>query len=204
MEPNTYNFYALILGIITVILSAATLGVVYWYTRETQKMQIAVTRQSEELARQVRLSIMPAFVLEFSFIRDGTGNLNIKTQQLRNVGNGTAISLAILPFAMEHSVNHVGSYAFEEIQTLGENQTAPLEHTEASLPRFTGTEVKSKTFSLVLAFQDIEGNHYRQKLVMDKGICRPQAVAALTSAEIDLQNKVLAEQETHPPINSYR
>lgn len=123
---------------------------------------------------------------------------------LTNIGNGTAVSVAVQPLAMEHSVQHVGPYRFKEIVKIGQGATMPVEKTEASLPRFTDFEVASKTFVLVVHFQDIEGNRYKQEILMAEGICRPQPVAALTSAEIDLQNKVLAEQKAKPRINSYR
>lgn len=179
---------------------------VLWYTIVTHKMQMAVTSQSRDLARQIRLSIMPAFAVEFIAVRDTEhGNPNKVMQvHLTNIGNGTAVRVAVQPLAIEHSVQHVGSYRFKEIVKIGQGATMPVEKIEASLPRFTDIEVASKTFVLVVHFQDIEGNRYKQEILMAEGICRPQPVAALTSAEIDLQNKVLAEQKAKPHINSYR
>lgn len=199
MKQDTYNLWSL-------IVSAATAFVVLWYTIVTHRMQKAVSSQSRDLARQIRLSIMPAFAIEFVAVRDTEhGNPNKVMQvHLTNIGNGTAVSVAVQPLAMEHSVQHVGSYRFKEIVKIGQGATMPVEKTEASLPRFTDFEVASKTFVLVVQFQDIEGNRYKQDILMAEGVCRPQPVAALTSAEIDLQDKVFAEQEAVPRISSYR
>ncbi len=92
---------------------------------------------------------------------------------------------------------------FKEIVKLAIGETKLVEKTEASLPRFTDFEVASKAFTLSVRFQDIEGNKYKQEIFMDRGICKPRPVAALTPDEADLPIKVVV-QEAEPSINTYR
>jgi hypothetical protein len=181
MTQETANVYLIFIGILTFI-------VLCLYTWETRQMQKAVTRQAQEMVRQIRLSIMPAFAVEFVAVRDKDQS-KIMQAHLTNIGNGIAVSIAIEPLAMAHSVNVHGPYEFKEIVKVGQGETEPVEKTEASLPRFTDFEVASKTFTLSVRFQDIEGNKYKQEILMDKGICKPQPVILLTAVNVALQKK---------------
>jgi hypothetical protein len=195
MTQEIANYYLIGIGILTLL-------VLCWYTWETRRMQKAVNRQAQELVRQIRLSIMPAFAIEFVAVRDEHQS-KIMQASLTNIGNGTAVSIAIEPLAMAHSVNIGGPYAFKEIVKLAIGETKLVEKTEASLPRFTDFEVAAKAFTLSVRFQDIEGNKYKQEIFMDRGICKPRPVAALTPDEADLPIKVVV-QEAEPSINTYR
>ncbi|MEK6287334.1 MAG: hypothetical protein AABO57_16455 [Acidobacteriota bacterium] len=160
-----------------VLIYAATLLVVFFYTRETSKMQRAVAKQADELVHQIRLSIMPAFVLR-------TAGASL---QIRNIGNGVAINVQIDRLFLTPSSNETftPNILFTRAPFLDRPEWETIKHVE-----YEGETVRSRpsvhsgyrdlllritenTYMLNIRFQDIEGNPYLQEVSMGKEGCNP-------------------------------
>jgi len=135
--------------------------------------------QSQGMPQRHEMYGGPAFTIQWTPYIDEGNQMAMLHANLHNIGSGTGFNIHIEPMAMEHSVRHVGHYEFKSVFALSEGESAIIEKTERSLPRFTEWEVKSKNFTMALTFGDADGKRYRQALVMDKGECKPQPVIAL-------------------------
>jgi hypothetical protein len=102
MQMGTLNIFLVIfagLNILSVIFAlriiwkyTKEIAVVWKYTGEIEKIQQALTRQSEELASQRRLLVMPAFA---AWLKPDEGGSPIHRLYLRNVGSGVAMNIEI-------------------------------------------------------------------------------------------------------------
>jgi hypothetical protein len=96
---ETKDIWTLIISGIGLLVSIATLVVVWIYTYETKKMQRAVTKQSEELSHQIRVSIMPTLLAELTRVQpdpnaEGFHDLGFRLR-LTNEGNGIATNVEV-------------------------------------------------------------------------------------------------------------
>src|SRR5215468_4710215 len=102
MQTETLNIFLVVFAGLNIVVLIFTLRVVRKYTREIEvigkyakeieNIQQALTRQSEELVNQRKLSILPAFAAWLK--PDESGN-PIHRLYLRNVGNGIAMNIEI-------------------------------------------------------------------------------------------------------------
>jgi hypothetical protein len=102
MQTETLNIFLVVFAGLNIAVLILTLRVVRKYikevevigkyTKEFANIQQALTRQSEELANQRRLSVLPALAAWLK--ADESGSL-IHRLYLRNVGNGIAMNIEI-------------------------------------------------------------------------------------------------------------
>jgi hypothetical protein len=102
METETLNIFLVVFAGLNIVILILTLRVVRKYTKEIEvigkytkeieNIQQALTRQSEELANQRRLSVMPAFA---AWLKPDDSGSPIHRLYLRNVGNGIAMNIEI-------------------------------------------------------------------------------------------------------------
>ena len=150
MQTETLNFFLVIFAGLNIVIMILALGVVRRYGKEIEavgkymgdieKIKEALTRQSEELAGQRRLSVMPAFA---AWLKPDESGSPIHRLYLKNVGSGIAMNVEIarLDFSTEHdedlfpddvfAAEEIGDYrgpkgqsgysVFQPIQSLGPN-----------------------------------------------------------------------------------
>ena len=102
MQTETLNIFLVVfagLNIVVLILTLSVvrkytkeIGVIGKYTNEIENIQQALTRQSEELANQRRLSVLPAFS---AWLKPDESGSPMHRLYLRNVGNGIAMNIEI-------------------------------------------------------------------------------------------------------------
>jgi hypothetical protein len=102
MQIETLNIFLVVFAGLNIVVLILTLGVVWKYTKEIdvigkyakeiENIQHALTRQSEELAYQRRLSVLPAFA---AWLKSDESGSPIHRLYLRNVGNGIAMNIEI-------------------------------------------------------------------------------------------------------------
>src|SRR5262245_56531989 len=86
------NIVILILALLVVRKHSKDIEVVGKYVGEMEKIRQALTRQSEELASQRRLSVLPAFN---AWLKPDESGSPIHRLYLKNVGNGIATNIEI-------------------------------------------------------------------------------------------------------------
>ncbi|MGE0886835.1 MAG: hypothetical protein AB7P14_25220 [Blastocatellales bacterium] len=166
----------------TKIISFLTLVVIYWYTWETRKMQIAVTSQSKEMVRQTRLSIMPAFTVRLVAP-------TFPKISLINVGNGTAINIEVerllLPSTYAPNGDATSYYYFDKIAFMRPNDEVALTqhlHTSIFRDQFVDSltslwrDDENRFYELVVKFQDLEGSKHSQNISIGLKSSRPSPV----------------------------
>jgi len=111
MQTETLNIFLVIFAGLNVVILIFALRVVRRYTKEIQivgkymgeieKIREALTRQSEDLASQRRLSVMPAFA---AWLKPDESGSPIHRLYLKNVGNGIAMNVEIarIDFTTDH------------------------------------------------------------------------------------------------------
>src|SRR5499426_518669 len=111
MQTETLNIFLVVFAGLNIVVLIFTLGVVRRYTKEVnvvgkylgeiEKIRDALTRQSEELAGQRRLSVMPAFA---AWLKPDESGSPIHRLYLKNVGNGIAMNIEIarIDFSSAH------------------------------------------------------------------------------------------------------
>ena len=102
MQTETLNIFLVVFAGLNIVALIFTLGVVWKYTKEIEvigkyakeieKIQLALSRQSEELANQRRLSVLPAFA---ACLKPDESGSPIHRLYLKNVGNGIAMNIEI-------------------------------------------------------------------------------------------------------------
>src|SRR5262249_50550097 len=102
MQPETLNIVLVIFAGLNIVILILALGVVRRYGKkieavgkymgDIEKIKEALTRQSEELAGQRRLSVMPAFA---AWLKPDESGSPIHRLYLKNVGNGIAMNVEI-------------------------------------------------------------------------------------------------------------
>jgi hypothetical protein len=102
MQTETLNIFLVVFAGLNIVVLILTLSVVRKYTKEIEfvgkytkeieNIQQALTRQSEELANQRRLSVLPAFA---AWLKPDESGSPIHRLYLRNVGNGVAMNIEI-------------------------------------------------------------------------------------------------------------
>ena len=102
MQTETLNIFLVIFAGLNIAILILTLGVVRRYTKEVnvvgkylgeiEKIRDALTRQSEELAGQRRLSVMPAFA---AWLKPDESGSPIHRLYLKNIGSGIAMNVEI-------------------------------------------------------------------------------------------------------------
>lgn len=195
MKQETYNLWALILASLTLILAVPTLIALIWYTWKTHQMQQAVSKQAEELVRQTKLSITPAFTL--TVVTPVTPRF-----LLTNIGNGIAINIEVEKIVFSSSNTSDSSeadyfYYFDQISLLRPNENYTLiQH--LYLPSFADHQPpfadqvahtlkslwsndKNKFYDVVIRFQDLEGNKHSQHILVGLKSSTPSPVKSLNS-----------------------
>jgi hypothetical protein len=111
MQTETLNIFLFIFAGLNIVILILALRVVRRYTKEVEvvgkymgeieKIREVLTRQSEELASQRRLSVMPAFA---AWLKPDESGSPIHRLYLKNVGNGIAMNVEIarLDFTADH------------------------------------------------------------------------------------------------------
>jgi hypothetical protein len=111
MQTETLNIFLVIFAGLNIVILILALLVVRRYTKEVEvvgkymgeigKIREVLTRQSEELASQRRLSVMPAFA---AWLKPDESGSPIHRLYLKNVGNGIAMNVEIarLDFTTAH------------------------------------------------------------------------------------------------------
>src|SRR5262245_45834014 len=102
MQTETLNIFLVIFAGLNIVILILALLVVRRYTKEVEvvgkymgeieKIREALTRQSEDLASQRRLSVMPAFA---AWLKPDESGSPIHRLYLKNVGNGIAMNVEI-------------------------------------------------------------------------------------------------------------
>src|SRR5262245_57084990 len=102
MQAETLNIFLVIFAGLNIALLIFALRVVLKYTKEIEvvgkymgeieKIRQALTRQSEELANQRRLSVLPTLA---AWLRQDESGSPIHRLFLKNVGNGIAMNIEI-------------------------------------------------------------------------------------------------------------
>jgi hypothetical protein len=172
MNSETAAYWQVVLGAINVVILLATLVVLGFYTYYTYYMQQAVTNQSADLARQVRLGLMPAFSAS---MMNPTSPMHLK---LSNIGNGVALNVEIDPVHIKDGKYAGSRLEFQRITTFPVGDTkAPSWSSDYGDPNLEPSEdmqrhigllhlINDKKVELNIKFQDIEGTHYRQRIQM--------------------------------------
>src|SRR5215467_2246530 len=150
MQTETLNVFLVIFAGLNIAILTLALRVVRRYGKEIEavgkymgdieKIKEALTRQSEELAGQRRLSVMPAFA---AWLKPDESGSPIHRLYLKNIGNGIAMNIEIarIDFGTDHdespyldadvAVEGIDDYrgpkgqsgysVFQPIQSLGPN-----------------------------------------------------------------------------------
>jgi|SRR5262245_40044317 len=102
MQTETLNIFLVIFAGLNIVILILSLLVVRKHTKdieavgkyvgEMEKIRQALTRQSEELASQRRLSVLPAFT---AWLKPDESGSPIHRLYLKNVGNGIAMNIEI-------------------------------------------------------------------------------------------------------------
>ncbi|HEY7181364.1 MAG TPA: hypothetical protein VIC84_08090 [Blastocatellia bacterium] len=102
MQPETLNIFLVIFAGLNIVLLIFALRVVWKYTKEIEvvgkymgeieKIRQVLTRQSEELASQRRLSVLPTLA---AWLKQDESGSPIHRLYLKNVGNGIAMNIEI-------------------------------------------------------------------------------------------------------------
>ena len=111
MQTETLNIFLVIFAGLNIVILILALRVVRRYAKEIkavgkymgeiEKIREALTRQSEELAGQRRLSVMPAFA---AWLKPDESGSPIHRLYLKNIGSGIAMNVEIarLDFGAAH------------------------------------------------------------------------------------------------------
>jgi hypothetical protein len=110
MQTETLNIFLVIFAGLNIVILILTLGVVWMYAKEIaavgkymgeiEKIREALTRQSEELASQRRLSVMPAFA---AWLKPDESGSPIHRLYLKNIGSGLAMNIEIERIDFDHA-----------------------------------------------------------------------------------------------------
>jgi len=102
MQTETLNIFLVIFAGLNVVILILALGLIWKFTKqievvgncagEIEKIQQALTRQSEELANHRRISLLPAFA---AWLKPDDSGSPIHRLYLKNVGNGIAMNIEI-------------------------------------------------------------------------------------------------------------
>lgn len=159
-------------------------------------MQLAVTRQTAELIYNRRLSILPSLTVGFARHNVMFPPHVVPCLELRNIGNGSAINIAVADILVRYEEKWFARIRFEKFAFLEPNKEnsstqkfAPLriyiesDSAEPSDPAefaswiisedyvpdpvpFLARYSKEKKTTLAVRFQDVDGNRYCQSVVM--------------------------------------
>ncbi len=149
---------------------------------------LALQAQIQELAKQRRLSILPAFtIVRFRNTESGPW--------LKNIGNGTALNVRanILNLSDKkgrriteirfNPVSHLLKEQ-EEIFSIADSKPELNKSYQGDLPiNIIRSVFISENATLTLLFEDIEGVTHRQNLTMEAGICKPSTVKQLSTSQ---------------------
>lgn len=173
---------------LTLFVLTITLIAVIRYTVITDKLQktaenqtTEVIKQTHELIKQRRLSIMPSFVHMLDIDDSMVPNSRLT---IKNIGNGNAINIKIDPIEDTSGMGK-GNFEFEPVNSLVANQEELLtfyymredkERGRISLgERITPSKLVNLkpsddySYDITYHFQDIEGKRYKQTNQMYKG-----------------------------------
>jgi len=179
----------------TLILTL-TLFAILWYTWETRRMQLAVARQTSELIYNRRLSILPKLSVGFTRQNVMFPPHVVDCLELRNIGNGAAVNIAIDDISLRYEQNAFAIIRFDRFVFLEPNKDNsntqkfahlrifidnevpapedPIEFATWSIPSdfrsnpiaFVGKYFREQKITLVVRFQDVDGYSYSQSVTM--------------------------------------
>jgi hypothetical protein len=172
------------------VVQTMTLVVVLFYTILTRRMQ-------QVMARQIKLSVMPAFVLSLvqTNMRDVTLGATVFALHITNIGSGTALNIEVGEVALQilsEGRRKIGepNLRFAALGILRRDETAPLKHHSYSAGQLVEEDFMidleeqiakpdGASVCLVMTFQDIEGDKYQQEVRLSRVGCSPSAVRAI-------------------------
>jgi hypothetical protein len=213
MSQEMAAVFTVVISGLGLVIAFLTFRVVVIYTDETRKMQKAVSRQGEELSRQIKLSIMPAFTIEF-VERQGIKNHGMLPQEalydlvLHNVGNGIALNIKFDPLVVNNDPDILnekfsdGELIFKWVPSLRPsaserlNSIPSLKDNSHAVDLMRWMQIYSatgKSFDFNLRFRDIEGNWYSQALKLTRNECTPETVRELGKSEGNINADISTE-----------
>ncbi len=188
MSSETAALWQTIIGVINLLVLIATLVVLVFYTKFTYKMQKAVeqqakiaSNQTDELIRQRRLSVLPAFVaypleprqdnrLEFHNVGKGVA-LNVKVQDVRVPHDSYAEARIVFPLVLTikpDEKKHPGL----DFAGIGDGNEKRNAMNSPPISNF----LNNGEYTVMVSFLDVEGFAYEQSLNMSLGRCSPSTV----------------------------
>jgi len=183
------------ISILALIVYFETFVAIVWYTIETRHTQRAVAGQTEELATQTRLSILPAIVMEFGTkpFNPSEMTTDLNEYYLLNLGRGIALNISVERRNYVEESYPEATIAFERILVIqpGEKRKVPYEES-LGLPSATHppvdliTRLKHRPRLLReheyhVGFDDLLGNCYSQVLHITSRGCLPGRITLVSS-----------------------
>lgn len=181
-----------ILSVSNAIVQGLTLIVVIIYTVLTGRMQ-------QVMARQIKLSVMPAFVLSLiqMNMKDATLDVHTFALQITNIGSGTALNIQLEPILLSSLIEKrrkLGepNIKFEAIGLMKREDKQLVSHHSYSSDQLINGDflidledhlgkADNNEISIRIKFQDIEGDQYRQTIRLTRSGCKPSAVELIAS-----------------------
>jgi hypothetical protein len=150
-------------------------------TAEAQeKSEKALNEQLEELIRQRRLSVMPAFIFHPPPRNQGS------YPRLSNIGIGGALNVEVSSLSFAGDGEQDINISFKPIVYMQAKDESHLEMVSNEMfsrgiegTMLCANKLNNETYDLVVNFQDIEGRAYKQIMKIDKAHCIPQPVTAV-------------------------
>ncbi len=184
------------ISILALFVYFETFVAIVWYTIETRRTQRAVAGQTEELATQTRLSILPAFVMEFGIKPFNPSEItsDLNEYYLYNLGRGIALNISVERRKYVEESYPEATIAFERTLVIqpGEKRKVPYKETlgkpsATHPPVDLVTRLKDRPrlfreYEYHVGFDDLLGNRYSQVLYITSRGCLPGRITLLSSA----------------------
>jgi hypothetical protein len=185
-----------VLALWNTAVQTLTLIVVLFYTMVTRQMQ-------KVMARQIKLGVMPSFILGLvqSNQKDATLDVNTFALQITNVGSGTALNIEVGAVPL-HRLNKnrrkLGepNLRFNVLGLLRRDEKALMKHRSFSAGQPIDEDLMvdleeqyvnpgSAGIPFTISFQDIEGDWYQQTIRVSHAGSHPSAVKHLNHKKGD-------------------
>ena len=178
MNPETAARWQVIISFGNLVVLFLTFIALLLYTRYTYQMQKASHTQTQELIRQRRLSVLPAFV---AYQLEPRASNRI---ELHNIGNGVALNVKVQDVHVPHDLYPHARITFPLELTIKRDEMRHPGVDFSGVGEGAGKNqamnappilnfLNEKDYLLTLSFGDVEGADYEQQLRMSGGRCRP-------------------------------
>lgn len=190
--------YANVVSTLALFAYFETFVAIVWYTIETRNMQVAVSRQTDEVASQTRLSVLPAFLIEIGFrpFRPDDVDEDLNEYYLLNIGKGVALNIQINRRGTPELSYPNATITFERTLCIQPAERKKVSHAEdlgqpskdhPPVDLITqiekGEQRHINPFDYDIEFDDLLGNRYLQVLQMSEEGCVPRRIKLLSSAD---------------------